>query len=61
MLVVSKQSSSNTRKVSEWELQLEASSVLPKVDMAILEEKPGFLSGKKIGRASCRERVSSPV
>ena len=30
----------------EWELQSEATTILPNADMAILEEKPCFLSNK---------------
>ena len=48
MLVISENSTTDTCKVSEWELQSEATAVLPKADMAILEEKPGFLSGNKV-------------
>ena len=48
VLVVYEQSTTNTSKVSKWELQSEATSILPKADMAILEEKPGFLSGNKV-------------
>ena len=48
VLFVSEQSTVVTGKVSEWELQSEATAVLPKADMAILEEKPGFLSGNKV-------------
>ena len=41
------ESTSNSGKVVEHELQLEALAVLPKGDMAILEEKDIFLSDKK--------------
>lgn len=48
VLVVSEQSTADSGKVAEWELQSEATAVLPKAVMVILEEKTGFLSGNKV-------------
>ena len=47
VLAVSLQATSDSGKVAEQELQLEALAVLPKGDMAVLEEKSIFLSGNK--------------
>lgn len=47
VLAASLQSTADSGKVAEQELQLEAPAVLPKGDMAILEEKSVFLSGNK--------------
>lgn len=48
VLVASEQSTVDSGKVAERELQSEAPAVLLKADMAILEEKSGFLSGNKL-------------